>query len=141
MNDCGIGPSYFSRSIKPRPNCLPTESKPKLYDAGNFYEHFSRSCAALVTYGRCFADTAPGMVSLDGKDVLSERSADERTDIRDSYIPHIAAHAGYLLNKLTIADDWRTFAGYALGSANVVGRTRPALVRPRPVCYSDKARD
>ena len=69
------------------------DNKPKLYDEDNFHQHFSRFCAAMVTYGRCFADAAPGMVSLDGKDVFKAKPNlktihDRMLDIRNGVFAH-----------------------------------------------------
>ena len=73
-----------------------TTYKPELYDATNFHEHYSRFCAAIVAYGRCFAEAGAGIVSLDAKDVFTPRPTlrvvhDRMIAIRNG----VFAHAGH----------------------------------------------
>ena len=82
-----------------------TTNKPELSDATNFYEHYSRFCAATVAYGRCFAEAGAGIVSLDAKDVFKPRPTlrvvhDRMIAIRNG----VFAHAGHdEILRVTIA--------------------------------------
>lgn len=82
-----------------------TTEKPKLYDATNFHEHYSRFCAAIVAYGRCFAEAGAGIVSLDAKDVFKPRPKLRAVHDRMIVIRNgVFAHAGHdEILRMTIA--------------------------------------
>lgn len=66
---------------------------PEKYDSTNFFDHYSRFSAVIVSYGRCFVSSGKGMVQLDGKQIFKGERALMRSHEKMMRIRHkVVAH-------------------------------------------------